>query len=235
MTIQSELVPQNLWRPLDRIAQDLHDKYEGVFGSETIESLVEDSYIKLAARATVTQWLVVSTQRLAGERLDALVHAEDHSMNKVPTVLFSCTHNAGRSTGSPSRQWPKWGSISPGATPSRGPKRCCALPTSSSRWDVGTRVRSCRASTTKTGTLQIQLVNHSRSCVTSETIWGTGCVICRSGCMSSGHRTIWRFGSPVVRTCFPPQGHRERVPHHTKRLPQWRPRTQDAVGGSRTG
>ena len=88
MTIQSELVPQNLWRPLDRIAQDLHDKYEGVFGSETIESLVEDSYIKLAARATVTQWLVVSTQRLAGERLDALVHAEDHSMNKVPTVLF---------------------------------------------------------------------------------------------------------------------------------------------------
>ena len=97
MTIQSELVPQNLWRPLDRIAQDLHDKYEGVFGSETIESLVEDSYIKLAARATVTQWLVVSTQRLAGERLDALVHAEDHSMNKVPTVLFSCTHNAGRS------------------------------------------------------------------------------------------------------------------------------------------
>jgi arsenate reductase (thioredoxin) len=97
MTIQSELVPLNLRGPLDGIARDLHDKFEGVFGTETIESLVVDSYIKLAARATVTRWLVVSTQRLAGERLDALVHAEDHSTYKVPGVLFLCTHNAGRS------------------------------------------------------------------------------------------------------------------------------------------
>ena len=97
MTIQYELVPQNLRRPLNAIARDLHDKYEGVFGTETIESLVVDSYIKLASTATVTRWLVLSTERLAGERLDALIHAEDHSANKVPAVLFLCTHNAGRS------------------------------------------------------------------------------------------------------------------------------------------
>jgi hypothetical protein len=35
---------------MDGIARDLHHKCEGVFGIKTIESLVVDSYIKLAAR-----------------------------------------------------------------------------------------------------------------------------------------------------------------------------------------
>jgi protein-tyrosine-phosphatase len=82
---------------LDGTVRDLHDKHDGVFGIETIESLVVDSYVKLAATATVTRWLALGTHRLAGERLDALVHAEDHSAHKVPGVLFLCTHNAGRS------------------------------------------------------------------------------------------------------------------------------------------
>ena len=81
---------------LHSVARDLHDRFEGVFGVETIEALVLDSFDELAKTATVTRWLVLSAQRFAEQRLKALIHAEDHSA-KVPGVLFLCVHNAGRS------------------------------------------------------------------------------------------------------------------------------------------
>ncbi len=81
---------------LNNVARDLHHKFEGVFGIETIEALVLDSFNELSKTATVTRWLVVSAERFAEQRLKALVHAEDHSA-KVPGVLFLCVHNAGRS------------------------------------------------------------------------------------------------------------------------------------------
>lgn len=83
-------------RALHNVARDLHDKYEGVFGVETIEALVLDSFEELSKTATVTRWLVVGTERFAEQRLKALIHAEDHPA-KVPGVLFLCVHNAGRS------------------------------------------------------------------------------------------------------------------------------------------
>ncbi|MGO8876524.1 MAG: arsenate reductase ArsC [Acidimicrobiales bacterium] len=82
---------------LIRVARELHDRYRGVFGLETVEALVMDSYAELAARATVTKWLVNGTERFARQRLDALAHAESHSAHRVPAVLFLCVHNAGRS------------------------------------------------------------------------------------------------------------------------------------------
>jgi len=82
---------------LMRVVSDLHDRFHGVFGTETIEALVFDSYAEMAARATVTRWLVVGAERFAKERLEALVHAEDRSEKKLPAVLFLCVHNAGRS------------------------------------------------------------------------------------------------------------------------------------------
>jgi arsenate reductase len=81
---------------LHNVARDLHHKFEGVFGIETIEALVLDSFDELARMATVTRWRVVSAERFAEQRLKALMHAEDHSA-KVPGVLFLCVHNAGRS------------------------------------------------------------------------------------------------------------------------------------------
>jgi protein-tyrosine-phosphatase len=82
---------------LASVARDLHAKFQGVFGRETIEALVLDSFKELAAKATITEWLVVGTERFATQRLEALVHAEDHSVKKLPAVLFLCVHNAGRS------------------------------------------------------------------------------------------------------------------------------------------
>ena len=96
MSEVDSMTTRNL-RMLTRVARDLHDRFRGVFGLETIELLVLDSYTELAARATVTNWLVVGAERFAKDRLEALIHAEDHSAKRVPAVLFLCVHNAGRS------------------------------------------------------------------------------------------------------------------------------------------
>ena len=79
------------------VALELHTRFAGMFGEETIEALVIDSFNELAKTATVTRWLVLGTQRFAEQRLRALIHAEDRSAKKVPAVLFLCVHNAGRS------------------------------------------------------------------------------------------------------------------------------------------
>ena len=78
-------------------ARDLHAQFRGVFGAETIESLLLSSYQDLAATATVHNWLVIGAERFARQRLEALAHSESPAAGKVPSVLFLCVHNAGRS------------------------------------------------------------------------------------------------------------------------------------------
>ena len=78
-------------------ARDLHQRFRGVFGAETIDGLLLSSYEELAATAAVPNWLVVGAERFARQRLEALAHAESHAAGKVPAVLFLCVHNAGRS------------------------------------------------------------------------------------------------------------------------------------------
>jgi arsenate reductase len=82
---------------LHSAARDLHTEFRGIFGQETIESLLFDSYDELASTATVTRWLVVGAERFARQRLQALAHAESTAKDKLPAVLFLCVHNAGRS------------------------------------------------------------------------------------------------------------------------------------------
>ena len=45
----------------------------------------------------MTTWLVVTAEKYALQRLEALAHSRDHSAKSVPAVLFLCVHNAGRS------------------------------------------------------------------------------------------------------------------------------------------
>ncbi|MFZ0170614.1 MAG: arsenate reductase ArsC [Acidimicrobiales bacterium] len=92
-----DLIPIGTRGVLHNVARDLHHEFEGVFGEETIEQLVFDSYRGLAATATVGRWLVLSTERFARQRLQALVHAETRAAGRRPSVLFLCVHNAGRS------------------------------------------------------------------------------------------------------------------------------------------
>ena len=82
---------------LHSAATDLHAEFRGIFGTETIETLLLDSYAELAAKATVTAWLVIGAERFARQRLQALAQARAASGAKVPAVLFLCVHNAGRS------------------------------------------------------------------------------------------------------------------------------------------
>jgi len=82
---------------LNRAARELHDHYRGVFGEETIRSLLFSSYAELAATATVRNWLAIGAERFARQRLQALAHARIAATGRKPSVLFLCVHNAGRS------------------------------------------------------------------------------------------------------------------------------------------
>jgi len=93
----TDAVPAGKTPMLNVVAKDLQEKYRGTFGIETVQELVFDSYTRLAATATVDQWLVLGTEKFTDERLQAMVHAEDHSPKRLPGVLFLCVHNAGRS------------------------------------------------------------------------------------------------------------------------------------------
>lgn len=80
---------------LGEIASRLRHEFAG-FAPGVVEEVVRTSYAELAARATVPTFVPVLTERFARERLVALTRAQgagDH----LPTVLFLCIHNAGRS------------------------------------------------------------------------------------------------------------------------------------------
>jgi protein-tyrosine-phosphatase len=82
---------------LHTAARDLHTEFRGIFGTETIESLLLDSYAELASTATVTRWLVTGAEQFTRQRLQALALAQATASGKLPAVLFLCVHNAGRS------------------------------------------------------------------------------------------------------------------------------------------
>jgi arsenate reductase (thioredoxin) len=104
-------------------ARELHGQFRGVFGEETIQALLFSSYGELAARSAIDRWLVIGAERFARQRLRALAHAESHAGGKVPSVLFLCVHNAGRSQMALGwlAIWPKTGRSRGLAAPSRSP------------------------------------------------------------------------------------------------------------------
>jgi arsenate reductase (thioredoxin) len=82
---------------LTTAATRLHDEFDGTFGIETIERFLHSSYDQLAGRATNPNFLPLLAERFARQRLNALARVEGKVTDGKPTVLFLCTHNAGRS------------------------------------------------------------------------------------------------------------------------------------------
>ncbi len=82
---------------LKSAAARLADQFDGVFGPETIERFLTSSYDQFASRATATNFLPVMAERFAKQRLNALARVEGKADDGLPTVLFLCVHNAGRS------------------------------------------------------------------------------------------------------------------------------------------
>ena len=75
----------------------LHDDFSEHFGVETIERFLHSSYDQFAGRATIPNFLPLLAERWARQRLTALARVEGKITDAKPTVLFLCTHNAGRS------------------------------------------------------------------------------------------------------------------------------------------
>ncbi|MEV6063724.1 arsenate reductase ArsC [Nocardia asteroides] len=82
---------------LDRAEARLRDEFATMFDPATIHRYLHSSYADFAARATVTLYLPLLAERFGRQRLQALAKLEGKVARPRPTVLFLCTHNAGRS------------------------------------------------------------------------------------------------------------------------------------------
>jgi arsenate reductase len=78
-------------------ATRLRTEFAADFGVETIERFLHTSYDQFAGRATIPNFLPLLAERFARQRLHALARVEGKIVDGKPTVLFLCTHNAGRS------------------------------------------------------------------------------------------------------------------------------------------
>lgn len=80
-----------------RAATDrLQHEYAGVVDGDVVERLVSDSYARLAEIGTDGS-RPVAAERFARDRLRAVARREGDRDGAVPSVLFLCVHNAGRS------------------------------------------------------------------------------------------------------------------------------------------
>ncbi|KUI32616.1 arsenate reductase ArsC [Mycobacterium sp. GA-2829] len=82
---------------LKTAATQLATDFADTFGTETIERFLHSSYDQFAGRATIPNFLPLLAERFARQRLHALARVEGKISDGKPTVLFLCTHNAGRS------------------------------------------------------------------------------------------------------------------------------------------
>jgi arsenate reductase len=82
---------------LKTAATRLHTDFGEYFGVKTIERFLYSSYDQFAGRATIPNFLPLLAERCARQRLTALGRVEGKITDNRPTVLFLCTHTAGRS------------------------------------------------------------------------------------------------------------------------------------------
>jgi arsenate reductase (thioredoxin) len=78
-------------------SHNLQLEFAGTFGTETIELFLESSYDQFARGARLPNYITLFAERFARQRLKALAKVEGKANDGVPTVLFLCVHNAGRS------------------------------------------------------------------------------------------------------------------------------------------
>ena len=82
---------------LSRLADELGDRFAGIFARETVERYVLESYTGLLRTSKVKAHLTTQTIRFATDRLTALAQAKGALPRDIPEVLFICEQNAGRS------------------------------------------------------------------------------------------------------------------------------------------
>jgi protein-tyrosine-phosphatase len=84
-------------RPLIRASADrLRTDFAGVFGEETIQRFMAESWESLSG-AKVAAFIPLFVERFTRQRLRALARVEGKSTSTAPMIVFLCVHNAGRS------------------------------------------------------------------------------------------------------------------------------------------
>jgi len=78
------------------VVEMLVSQFRGTVNRETIERLLADSYRSLTGSRIPTFTLTLA-ERLTRDRLHALVRVDNRAADAMPSVLFLCVHNAGRS------------------------------------------------------------------------------------------------------------------------------------------
>ena len=84
-------------RALESGVAKLQSEFSDTFDAETVQRLVYASYDKLAAQATVRDFLPLLAERFARQQLQARAKINSKSNDEKLVVLFLCNHNAGRS------------------------------------------------------------------------------------------------------------------------------------------
>ncbi len=82
---------------LKTAATRLETEFAGHIGGETVDQFLHSSYEQFADHATIPNFLPLLAERFTRQRLHALARVEGRIADGKPTVLFLCTHNAGRS------------------------------------------------------------------------------------------------------------------------------------------
>ena len=82
---------------LTRAAGNIATRFRGVFGPETIERYLHESYDLLAATSRIQTYVPLLAERFAVERLRALARSQGDVVTDTPEILYLCVHNAGRS------------------------------------------------------------------------------------------------------------------------------------------
>lgn len=80
----------------ERAVDILASEFRGTFNRETVERLFGDSFQSLG-KARISDFTAVLAERLTRDRLGALARIEGHTARTIPSVLFLCVQNAGRS------------------------------------------------------------------------------------------------------------------------------------------
>jgi arsenate reductase (thioredoxin) len=91
-----ELSP-DVRRALEHVVAQLQSEFANSFDTETVRRLVDGSYEKLTANATVPDYLPLLAERFARQQLQARAKINSKSDDEMLVVLFLCNHNAGRS------------------------------------------------------------------------------------------------------------------------------------------
>ncbi|GGA54918.1 low molecular weight phosphatase family protein [Pseudoclavibacter endophyticus] len=84
-------------RVLERAAERLTARFDGIVAAETVERVVFESYASLMRTARITDHVPALAEKFAKDRLTALATSKGLVAKPHPEVLFLCVGNSGRS------------------------------------------------------------------------------------------------------------------------------------------